>query len=101
MEDHTILQRLMELSTQQKPDKEKIEAIDRDISRAMRHGMKTIRKIYTTPFSPQIKQARLRRRFYKLHLSMLINQLDLTSQLQSLTEVLDDKQPAPSTLEEA
>jgi exonuclease III len=93
MEDHQVLQRLMEISTQLVPDEENIEAIDRDITRAMQHGMKTIRKIYTSPFSPQIKQARLRRRFYKLHLSQKINKLDLTRQLLSLLQALDEEIP--------
>jgi hypothetical protein len=91
----------MERSTTLEPDKLKIEAIDQDITRAMHHGIKTIHKIYTSPFSPQIKQARLRRRFYKLQLSMLINKLDFTSQLESLLQALDEELSAPSNLEEA
>ena len=74
MEDHRVLQRLLEISKSETPDTTKIETIDRDISRAMAHAIKKIRKIYTSPFSPQIKQARLRRRFYKIHLSMRQNQ---------------------------
>jgi hypothetical protein len=101
MEDHRVLQRLLEVSEAQEPDQAKIEAIDRDITRAMTHAIKQMRKVYTSPFSPQIKQARLRRRFYKLHLSMLVNKLDLRSQLASLAEVLDDELPAPSNIEEA
>jgi hypothetical protein len=68
LEDHRVLQRLMEVSKAAEPDQAKIEAIDRDISRAMAHAIKKLRKVYTSPFSPTIKQARLRRRFYKLHL---------------------------------
>jgi hypothetical protein len=59
MENHRVLQRLVELSTMDQPDEAKIEAIDRDISRAMAHVINTIRKIHLSPFSPQIKQARL------------------------------------------
>jgi chorismate mutase len=77
LEDHRVLQRLMEVSNSVELDTEKIEAIDRDITRAMVHAIKKIWKVYTSPFSPQIKQARLSRRFYKLHLSMLVNKLDL------------------------
>jgi hypothetical protein len=35
MEDHRVLQRLMEVSTAEAPDQAKIEAIDRDITQAM------------------------------------------------------------------
>jgi methylphosphotriester-DNA--protein-cysteine methyltransferase len=77
LEDHRVLQRLMEVSEAAEPDNAKIEAIDRDISRAMAHAIKKFKKVFTLPFSPTIKQARLRRRFYKLHLSMLVNKLDL------------------------
>jgi hypothetical protein len=101
MEEHRVLQRLMELSAQPEPDELKIEAIDRDITRAMAHGMKKIRKIYTSPFSPQIKQARLRRRFYKLHLSMMLNNLDLRTQLDSISAELETPPPSPTTDEEA
>ncbi len=101
MEDHRVLQRLMEVSGAAEPDVEKIEAIDRDISRAMEHAMNLIRKIYTSPFSPQIKQARLRRRFYKLHLSMIVNNLDLLNQLVSLVHVLDEDLPIPLNIDEA
>jgi exonuclease III len=54
LEDHRVLQRLLEVSDAHEPNIEKIEAIDRDISRAMAHAMKKLRKIYTSPFSPQI-----------------------------------------------
>ena len=101
MEDHRVLQRLVELSTAEHHDEAKIEAIDRDISRAMAHAINKIRKIYLSPFSPQIKQARLSRRFYKLHLSMILNKLDLQRQIDSITQVLDEALPAPSNLEEA
>jgi signal transduction histidine kinase len=101
MEDHRILPRLMEITSRPNPDQETIEAIDRDIYRAMEYAINTIRQIYTSPFSPQIKQARLRRRFYKLHLSMLVNKLDLRTQLESLIEALDEALPAPSNIEEA
>jgi hypothetical protein len=97
MEEHKVLQRLVEVSTSDHHDQDKIEAIDRDISCAIN----TIQKIYLSPFSPQIKQARLSRCFYKLHLSMIRNKLDLQRQLDSLILVLDDKLPAPSTLIEA
>ncbi len=80
---------------------EECERIDRDITRAMAHGMNKIRKLYTSPFSPQVKQARLRRRFYKLHLSMLRNRLDLASQLLSLSEALEEELPAPENVEQA
>ena len=101
MEDHRVLQRLMEVSEAEHPNQEKIEAIDRDITRAMTHAINKIRKVYTSPFSPQIKQARLRRRFYKLHLSMLSNSLDLRTQLESLEKVLDETLPFPNNIEEA
>lgn len=101
MEDHRVLQQLMELSTTQEPDEAKIEAIDRDISRAMHHSMRAIHKIHIWPFSRQIKQARLQQRFYKLHLSMKINNLDFTSQLQSLLQAPYKEMPAPPNLEEA
>jgi hypothetical protein len=89
----------MEVSSATEPDKAKIEAIDRDIWRAMAHATNKIRKIYTSSFSPQIKQGQLRRRFYKLHLFMLINKLDLRTQLESLIQELDKELPASSNLD--
>jgi hypothetical protein len=74
---------------------------DRDISRVMAHATNKIRKVYISPFSPQIKQVRLRRRFYKLHLLMMINNLDLHTQLMNLTHTLDEAMPAPPAIDEA
>ena len=68
MLDHKIPQRLQTLRDSTDPDMARCEGIDRDITRSMTHGMNKIRKLYQCPFSPQVKQARLRRRFYKLHL---------------------------------
>jgi exonuclease III len=99
--DHRVPARLAALSESISPNMEECERIDNDITRAMAHGMKKIRKLYTSPFSPQVKQARLRRRFYKLHLSMLRNRLDLAKQLDSLAEVLDEELPAPENVEQA
>jgi hypothetical protein len=101
LDDHRVLQRLMAVSEAAEPDHALIEAIDRDISRAMAHATNKIRKVYTSPFSPQIKQARLRRRFYKLHLSMIINNLDLRTQLATMIQELDEELPTPSTIDEA
>jgi hypothetical protein len=100
MEEHCVLQRLVKISSVNEPDEQKMEAIDQDITRAMAHVMSKIRRIYTSPFSPQIKQARLRRRFYKLHLSMLLNNLDLRHKLESLTQALHEVLPAPSNIKE-
>ncbi len=99
--DHKVLARLAALSDSITPNMDECEQIDRDITRAMAHGMNKIRKLYTSPFSPQVKQARLRRRFYKLHLSMLQNRLDLASQLATLAEALDEELPAPEDVEQA
>jgi hypothetical protein len=66
----------------------------------MAHAIKKLRKVYTSPFSPTIKQARLRRRFYKLHLSILVNKLDLRSQVASIEQELDEQLPFPSNIEE-
>jgi hypothetical protein len=60
LEEHRVLQRLMEVSTATKPDTNKIESIDHNISLAMAHTIKLICKVYASPFSPQIKQAQLR-----------------------------------------
>jgi hypothetical protein len=99
MEEHRVLRRLVELSTAKHHDEAKIKAINQDISCAMSHTINTTQNIYLLPFSPQIKQARLRRRFYKLHLSMILNQLDLQRKLRRITQVLDKALPALSTLE--
>jgi hypothetical protein len=101
LDDHRVLQRLMEVSKASVPDVAKIEAIDRDISQAMAYATNKIRKVYTSPFSPQIKQARLRRRYYKLHLSMILNSLDLQHKLETLTTEMDEVAPAPSNIKEA
>jgi hypothetical protein len=101
MEEHCMLQWLVEISTKATPDEDKIEAIHRDIEQAMAHVINKIRKIYRSPFSPQIKQARLQRRFYKLHLSMLLNNIDVSSILEGLAQLLDAELPSPSNLDEA
>jgi hypothetical protein len=51
MEEHHVLQGLVEISASREPNEAKIDAIDRD----------KLQKIYTSPFSPQSKQARLQR----------------------------------------
>jgi hypothetical protein len=60
MEDHRVLQRLVQLSSEQEPDEAKMEAIDRNITRAMAYTVNKIWKIYLSLSSPQIKQAHLR-----------------------------------------
>jgi hypothetical protein len=67
----------------------------------MEHGMNTIRNLYESPFSPQIMQARLQRRFYKSHLTMKKTWIDLRRQLSSIESVLEAPLPAPRTLAEA
>ena len=57
MQDHRVGHRMSTLDTVEGDNPEYGEAIDRDITRAMAHGMNKIRKLYTLPFSPQIKQA--------------------------------------------
>jgi exonuclease III len=99
--DHNITARLTALREGRHADMEEFEKIDADITRAMAHGMNTIRKLYDSPFSPQVKQARLRRRFYKLHLSMLRNHLDLGNQIDSITAVLDEVLHTPIDVEQA
>ena len=99
--DHQVPTRLQNLSVSTIANMDECERIDRDITRAMSHGMKKIRKLYTSPFSPQVKQARLSRRFHKLHLSMLKNNLDLTSQIASVCAEMDEDLPSPDTVEHA
>jgi hypothetical protein len=99
--DHKVPERIAKMDASDNPNMEECERIDNDITRAMAHGMNKICKLYTSPFSPQVKQARLWRRFYKLHLSMLRNRLDLAKQLESLAEVLDEELPAPENVEQA
>jgi hypothetical protein len=101
MEEHHVLQRLMEVSSASEPDEAKIGAIDRDITQAMAHAINQIRKVYVSPFSPQIKHTRLRRQFYKLHLSIHINQLDLYSQIANLLIELHEEVPAPTNIDKA
>jgi hypothetical protein len=57
--DHKVPARLAALSDSTSPNMEECKRIDRDITRAMAHGMNTIRKLFTSPFSLQVKQARL------------------------------------------
>jgi hypothetical protein len=45
---------------------------------------------------PQIKQACLQRRFYKLHVLVFVNKLDLCTQLEGLKKLIDDTLPFPS-----
>jgi predicted transcriptional regulator len=92
--------KVQEISAESTPDDKTIEAIDRDISRAKSHAVNIIRDIYASPFR-QIKQARLQRRVYKLHLLMLLSNLDLSGILEGLTQVLDKTLPAPSNLDKA
>jgi hypothetical protein len=43
----------------------------------------------------------MRRCFYKLHLLMFVNKLDLWIQLESLEKALDETLPFPGNMEEA
>jgi hypothetical protein len=99
LNEHHVERRMITLD--QTADKQSGEAINRDVLRAMEHGMNKIRKLYESPFSPQIIQARLQRRFYKVHLSMICNHLDLRCQLQSITVALEATLPAPRNLTKA
>jgi exonuclease III len=101
MQDHRVPPRMAAICTEIEADIEKGEAIDRDITRSMEHGMNKIRKLYTSPFSDQIRHARLRRRFYKVSLSMLKNHLDLRRQLISIQQELPTPLPEPRTINEA
>jgi hypothetical protein len=101
MKAHKVEQRMKILDDDGGDNTAPVEGIDRDITRAMAHGMNKIRKLYTSPFSPEIKQARLQRRFYKLHHSMLRTHHDLRRQLHSITAELTVPLPAPRNQEEA
>ena len=57
MQDHRIPSRMTTLDDEDGNDPEYAEAIDRDITCSMAHGLNQIRKLYTSPFSLQIKQA--------------------------------------------
>jgi hypothetical protein len=48
MQDHRLEHRMSQLEEIEEPDIDKVEAIDRDISRSMEHGMNKIRKLYTS-----------------------------------------------------
>ena len=98
---HRMASRLITLGNKGGEDPEIGEAIDRDITRSMAHGMNTIRKLYTSPFSPQIQQARLQRRYYKVYLSMLANHLDLRRQLESIQSSMTETLPEPRNRNEA
>ena len=50
MQEHRLPQRLESMDLGEGDDPEYAEAIDRDITRAMAHGMNQMRKLYTSPF---------------------------------------------------
>jgi hypothetical protein len=56
MEDHMVLQRLLKVTEATTPNVAKIEAIHRDISRAMAYAINQISRVYASPFSPQVKK---------------------------------------------
>jgi hypothetical protein len=58
---HWVEQRMLHLDEEKGANTAPLEGIDRDITRGMAHGMNKIRKLYNSPFSPEIKQARLQR----------------------------------------
>jgi hypothetical protein len=101
MTNHHVERHMLNLDTNGSYDAHTWEAIDRDVSRAMQHGMNKIRKLYESPFSPQITQARLQWRFYKVHLSMMCNHLDLRRQLKSISSTMAETLPEPRNTEEA
>jgi hypothetical protein len=55
--NHRVEQRMLQLNEDAGANTAPLEGIDRDITRAMAHGINKIRKLYTSPFSPEIKQA--------------------------------------------
>jgi hypothetical protein len=101
MNDHRLEHRMIRLGTDGGKDRKLGEAIDCNILWSMEHGMNKIRKIYVSPFSPQITQARLQWRFYKVYHLMITNYLDLRNQLRLIESTFEIMLPAPRNCEEA
>jgi hypothetical protein len=50
-------------------DPTRLNHLDAEVSKAMEAGLQAVKKIYRTPFSPEMRQNRLIRSFYTLHLT--------------------------------
>ena len=90
---HNVFKRLTALQEHPYPSWSRIEKLDKDITRAMLHAEKQCRYLGTDPWSPRLKQARLKVEIYKLALSSTRTGNDYTAQINSLlsshTELLD------------
>jgi hypothetical protein len=65
-EDHDLYQRSEAALTSSSPSE--LNKLDAAVGRAMQAGIKAVTKRYRTPFTPAMRQARLSRHFYNLHM---------------------------------
>jgi hypothetical protein len=65
--DHDIYQ--MAENAKVQADEVQLNRLDEAVGQAMEAGLKAVKKRYRTPFSPEMRQTRLARTFYNLHMS--------------------------------
>jgi hypothetical protein len=65
--DHEVYR--MAKNAKVQADKGQLNRLNEAVGQAMEAGLKAVKKRYRTPFSPEMRQTRLARTFYNLHLS--------------------------------
>jgi phage-related protein len=81
-------------------DSAKLILLDAAVGQAMNAGLQAIKKRYRTPFSPVMRQTRLRRTFYNLHLFQFKTGHRRTAPLQRVRSKLDTIPPDPVSQQE-
>ena len=77
-----------------------IDDIDKDITRAFLQAEKRIKKKPKPPWSPELKQASLRVKFYKLVRQEEILQTNLSAAIDHTISLMDEPPPRPATPQE-
>jgi hypothetical protein len=85
--EHQVYQ--MAAQALESADSKQLNALDAAVGQAMNAGLHAVKKRYRTPFSPVMRQTRLRRTFYNLHLSQFKTGRRRTAPLQRVRSKLD------------
>jgi hypothetical protein len=90
--DHDVYR--MDENAKVQADKGQLNRLDEAVGQAMEAGLKAVKKRYRTPFTPEMRQTRLARTLYNLHLSQLKT---ARTKSRSIKEVVRKMTSVPTT----
>jgi hypothetical protein len=79
---------------------QELNRLDDAVEWAMNAGLKAVTKRYHTPFTPEMRQARLSRHFFNLHMQQFKIGCNRSKALANVSAKLDTALPAPPTRRE-